>query len=253
MQRAGSSSCLRLLRECGNFTSRPSFRRVLPVPQLLPSSPQPGLLLILNLTKDVQFPGQGTAPSCVPSHSHGSSESVSQTPRELPQGTGGLTGPPCSEAWAHQTLRVGDLGLGGPPAGTGCAAQLLRGVEGAGWMGLEWEGEHPRSSPRLWTAQADTFIIEAADLGVIYKIKLRHDNTKWCADWYVEKVEIWNDTNEDEFLFLCGRWLSLKKEDGRLERLFYEKVRERQWAGGLSHSLPSSSHGGAGGGGAPEV
>lgn len=72
--------------------------------------------------------------------------------------------------------------------------------------------------------QADTFIIEAADLGVIYKIKLRHDNSKWCADWYVEKVEIWNDTNEDEFLFLCGRWLSLKKEDGRLERLFYEKV-----------------------------
>lgn len=40
----------------------------------------------------------------------------------------------------------------------------------------------------------------------------------------MEKVEIWNDTNEDEFLFLCGRWLSLKKEDGRLERLFYEKV-----------------------------
>lgn len=42
----------------------------------------------------------------------------------------------------------------------------------------------------------------------------------------MEKVEIWNDTNEDEFLFLCGRWLSLKKEDGRLERLFYEKVQE---------------------------
>lgn len=82
-------------------------------------------------------------------------------------------------------------------------------------------------SPHAWTFQADTFIIEAADLGVIYKIKLRHDNTKWCADWYVEKVEIWNDTNEDEFLFLCGRWLSLKKEDGRLERLFYEKVPPR--------------------------
>lgn len=85
----------------------------------------------------------------------------------------------------------------------------------------------PPPSPHIWTPKADTFIIEAADLGVIYKIKLRHDNTKWCADWYVEKVEIWNDTNEDEFLFLCGRWLSLKKEDGRLERLFYEKVCER--------------------------
>lgn len=82
----------------------------------------------------------------------------------------------------------------------------------------------PHQNLHIWALQADTFIIEAADLGVIYKIKLRHDNTKWCADWYVEKVEIWNDTNEDEFLFLCGRWLSLKKEDGRLERLFYEKV-----------------------------
>lgn len=87
-------------------------------------------------------------------------------------------------------------------------------------------GAHPHPSAHIWIPQADTFIIEAADLGVIYKIKLRHDNTKWCADWYVEKVEIWNDTNEDEFLFLCGRWLSLKKEDGRLERLFYEKVRK---------------------------
>ncbi|KAF3829834.1 hypothetical protein GH733_001785, partial [Mirounga leonina] len=93
--------------------------------------------------------------------------------------------------------------------------------KGTGCSGRRWGT--PPSSPHIWTPQADTFIIEAADLGVIYKIKLRHDNTKWCADWYVEKVEIWNDTNEDEFLFLCGRWLSLKKEDGRLERLFYEK------------------------------
>ncbi|OWK01608.1 hypothetical protein Celaphus_00017765, partial [Cervus elaphus hippelaphus] len=95
-------------------------------------------------------------------------------------------------------------------------------------VGAGGGGEGPPPQFTNLDSQADTFIIEAADLGVIYKIKLRHDNTKWCADWYVEKVEIWNDTNEDEFLFLCGRWLSLKKEDGRLERLFYEKVRERQ-------------------------
>lgn len=122
---------------------------------------------------------------------------------------------------------------------------------------MEWievGTSHP--SPHIWTPQADTFIIEAADLGVIYKIKLRHDNTKWCADWYVEKVDIWNDTNEDEFLFLCGRWLSLKKEDGRLERLFYEKVRERQRGAGLSQGCPHPPPGGglraagaAGGGG----
>lgn len=110
-------------------------------------------------------------------------------------------------------------------------------LDGWGWSGYRWGAPHP--SLHIWTLQADTFVIEAADLGVIYKIKLRHDNTKWYADWYVEKVEIWNDTNEDEFLFLCGRWLSLKKEDGRLERLFYEKVRERQ-RGLRSASSPSS-------------
>ena len=58
-------------------------------------------------------------------------------------------------------------------------------------------GRGPPPKSTNLDSQADTFIIEAADLGVIYKIKLRHDNTKWCADWYVEKVEIWNDTNED--------------------------------------------------------
>ncbi|XP_077633764.1 lipoxygenase homology domain-containing protein 1 isoform X2 [Crocuta crocuta] len=92
-----------------------------------------------------------------------------------------------------------------------------------GDTGERYLGKSENRTNKFEKGTADTFIIEAADLGVIYKIKLRHDNTKWCADWYVEKVEIWNDTNEDEFLFLCGRWLSLKKEDGRLERLFYEK------------------------------
>lgn len=117
---------------------------------------------------------------------------------------------------------------------------MLGGRAGAGTGGA------PRPSLHIWSLQADTFIIEAADLGVIYKIKLRHDNTKWCADWYVEKVEIWNDTNEDEFLFLCGRWLSLKKEDGRLERLFYEKVRggQRGRPGILSGLTPGAAGGG---------
>lgn len=80
----------------------------------------------------------------------------------------------------------------------------------------------------IWIFKVDIFIIEVVDLGVIYKIKFRYDNIKWCVDWYVEKVEIWNDINEDEFLFLCGRWLFLKKEDGRFERFFYEKVCERR-------------------------
>ncbi|XP_059102112.1 lipoxygenase homology domain-containing protein 1 [Peromyscus eremicus] len=108
--------------------------------------------------------------------------------------------------------------------GAGTDAKVYITIYGdLGDTGERYLGKSENRTNKFERGTADTFIIEAADLGVIYKIKLRHDNTKWCADWYVEKVEIWNDTNEDEFLFLCGRWLSLKKEDGRLERLFYEK------------------------------
>ncbi|XP_054528150.2 lipoxygenase homology domain-containing protein 1 isoform X5 [Pan troglodytes] len=108
--------------------------------------------------------------------------------------------------------------------GAGTDAKVYITIYGdLGDTGERYLGKSENRTNKFERGTADTFIIEAADLGVIYKIKLRHDNSKWCADWYVEKVEIWNDTNEDEFLFLCGRWLSLKKEDGRLERLFYEK------------------------------
>ncbi|XP_006835208.1 PREDICTED: lipoxygenase homology domain-containing protein 1 [Chrysochloris asiatica] len=108
--------------------------------------------------------------------------------------------------------------------GAGTDAKVYITIYGdLGDTGERYLGKSENRTNKFEKGMADTFIIEAADLGVIYKIKLCHDNSKWCADWYVEKVEIWNDTNEDEFLFLCGRWLSLKKEDGRLERLFYEK------------------------------
>ncbi|KAM5222354.1 lipoxygenase homology domain-containing protein 1 isoform 3-T3 [Ctenodactylus gundi] len=108
--------------------------------------------------------------------------------------------------------------------GAGTDAKVYITIYGdLGDTGERYLGKSENRTNKFERGTADTFIIEAADLGVIYKIKLRHDNSKWYADWYVEKVEIWNDTNEDEFLFLCGRWLSLKKEDGRLERLFYEK------------------------------
>ncbi|KAM5220872.1 lipoxygenase homology domain-containing protein 1 isoform 2-T2 [Hipposideros larvatus] len=108
--------------------------------------------------------------------------------------------------------------------GAGTDAKVYITIYGdLGDTGERYLGKSENRTNKFEKGTSDTFIIEAADLGVIYKIKLRHDNTKLCADWYVEKVDIWNDTNEDEFLFLCGRWLSLKKEDGLLERLFYEK------------------------------
>lgn len=46
------------------------------------------------------------------------------------------------------------------------------------------------------------------------------------ADWYIEQVEIVDTDTEEIFIFLCERWLSKKKEDKRIERTFYAKVRK---------------------------
>ncbi|XP_054033763.1 lipoxygenase homology domain-containing protein 1 [Dryobates pubescens] len=71
--------------------------------------------------------------------------------------------------------------------------------------------------------QEDTFTIEAVDLGIVYKIKIRHDNSMFSPDWFLEKVEILDETTEETFIFLCERWLSKKKEDKRIERTLYEQ------------------------------
>lgn len=72
--------------------------------------------------------------------------------------------------------------------------------------------------------QVDKFTIEAVDLGQIFKIKIRHDDSMMSADWYLDQVEVFDEDTEDVFLFLCERWLSRKREDRRIERVFYVKV-----------------------------
>lgn len=72
--------------------------------------------------------------------------------------------------------------------------------------------------------QVDKFTIEAVDLGQVYKIKIRHDNSKMSADWYLDQVEVVDEDTEEVFLFLCERWLSRKREDCRIDRVFYVKV-----------------------------
>lgn len=46
------------------------------------------------------------------------------------------------------------------------------------------------------------------------------------ADWFLEQVEIVDIDTEEISMFLCERWLSKKKEDKKIERTFYVKVRK---------------------------
>ncbi|XP_053910565.1 lipoxygenase homology domain-containing protein 1 [Cuculus canorus] len=89
--------------------------------------------------------------------------------------------------------------------------------------------------------QEDTFTIQAVDLGILYKIKIRHDNSMFSPDWFLEKVEILDETTEESFVFLCERWLSKKKEDKKIDRTLYEQSYdgERNSLDDLSLSISS--------------
>lgn len=72
------------------------------------------------------------------------------------------------------------------------------------------------------------FTVQAVDLGLVYKIKIRHDNAMLNPEWYLDKVEITDEDTEEVFVFLCERWLSKKREDKKIERILYEQVQSWQ-------------------------
>lgn len=77
----------------------------------------------------------------------------------------------------------------------------------------------------LCKSQVDRFTIEAVDLGQVFKIHIRHDDSLMGADWYLDQVEVLDLETEEVYMFLCERWLSTKKENRRVDRTFYVKVR----------------------------
>uniref|UniRef100_A0A9J8ARP5 Lipoxygenase homology domains 1a n=1 Tax=Cyprinus carpio carpio TaxID=630221 RepID=A0A9J8ARP5_CYPCA len=80
------------------------------------------------------------------------------------------------------------------------------------------------NSNKFERGSVDTFTLEAVDLGQVFKIRVRHDNSMLSADWYLDQVEVVDQDTDEVFLFLCERWLSRKKEDKRIDRVFYVKT-----------------------------
>ena len=73
--------------------------------------------------------------------------------------------------------------------------------------------------------QCDIFKIEAVDLGKLYKVKVRHDNSSFFKSaWYLSKIEIKDPKDNEVYVFYCERWLAKNKDDGKIERSLYVKV-----------------------------
>lgn len=71
--------------------------------------------------------------------------------------------------------------------------------------------------------QIDVFKIEAADLGRIYKLRIRHDNSGFSPAWYLDYVEVIDGSDNEIYMFHCERWLAKNKDDMKIERTFYVK------------------------------
>uniref|UniRef100_H2ZAW7 PLAT domain-containing protein n=1 Tax=Ciona savignyi TaxID=51511 RepID=H2ZAW7_CIOSA len=72
----------------------------------------------------------------------------------------------------------------------------------------------------------DVFTVESADLGVLKKIKIGHDNAGLSpviplpslTGWYLEYVEVDAASLGMKWRFPCGRWIAKDKDDGKLEK-----------------------------------
>nr|XP_021394578.1 lipoxygenase homology domain-containing protein 1 [Lonchura striata domestica] len=121
--------------------------------------------------------------------------------------------------------------------GAGTDANVFLNIYGdLGDMGERKLSKSETNFNKFERGQEDMFTIQAVDLGILYKIKIRHDNSMFSPDWFLEKVEILDETTEESFVFLCERWLSKKKEDKKIERTLYEQSYD-----GERNSLDGSS------------
>ncbi|NWR04440.1 LOXH1 protein, partial [Paradoxornis webbianus] len=124
--------------------------------------------------------------------------------------------------------------------GAGTDANVFLNIYGdLGDMGERKLSKSETNFNKFERGQEDTFTIQAVDLGILYKIKIRHDNSMFSPDWFLEKVEILDETTEESFVFLCERWLSKKKEDKKIERTLYEQnsVPSVPWESSLQSTL----------------
>uniref|UniRef100_G3NTG3 Lipoxygenase homology PLAT domains 1b n=1 Tax=Gasterosteus aculeatus aculeatus TaxID=481459 RepID=G3NTG3_GASAC len=119
------------------------------------------------------------------------------------------------------SVRTGDM------YGAGTDANVFLTIYGdLGDTGERKLAKSEKNKNKFERGAVDTFTIEAVDLGQVFKIHIRHDNAMMGADWYLEQVEVLDQDSEEVYMFLCERWLSKKKEDKRIARTFFIKVKE---------------------------
>uniref|UniRef100_A0A3Q2QDK8 Lipoxygenase homology PLAT domains 1 n=1 Tax=Fundulus heteroclitus TaxID=8078 RepID=A0A3Q2QDK8_FUNHE len=125
----------------------------------------------------------------------------------------------------------------GDVSGAGTDANVFLTIYGdLGDTGERKLSKSETNSNKFERGSVDRFTIEAVDLGQVFRIKIRHDNSMMSPDWYLDQVEVLDVDTEEVYLFLCERWLSRKREDRLIERVFYVKVKYKTTGNPSNHA-----------------
>jgi PLAT/LH2 domain len=64
----------------------------------------------------------------------------------------------------------------------------------------------------------DTFHRRLADLGIVKRLYVRHDDIGLGARWFLDRIVVRNLDTHEEWAFPCNRWLARDEDDGEIER-----------------------------------
>ncbi|EDV28218.1 uncharacterized protein TRIADDRAFT_53596 [Trichoplax adhaerens] len=97
-------------------------------------------------------------------------------------------------------------------------------------------GENQDTSPRLLkdfnrpllqTRDIDTMILTCSqDLGSINYIRLYHDNSGLSPSWFLSRIIIKDLQTNEQYCFICNKWLAVDAEDGLIDRTLYPATTE---------------------------
>ena len=107
----------------------------------------------------------------------------------------------------------------GDMSGAGTNSNVYLTLYGSdGDTGERWLRTSETNTNKFERSQEDIFTIEAADLGKLDKLKIRHDNSGLGADWYLDHIEVDDKMRGTHLVFPCDCWLAKGEGDGRISR-----------------------------------
>ncbi|MFF5189415.1 PLAT/LH2 domain-containing protein [Streptomyces sp. NPDC000345] len=66
--------------------------------------------------------------------------------------------------------------------------------------------------------QVDTFTHTLKNLGDLYRVRIRHDNSGHWPGWFLDRITVRDEDADKEWAFPCAKWLALDEDDQRIDR-----------------------------------